>query len=124
MSRKLDFEKDNQIDVTDLNEEFRVFPSVIYGYRDIEAQAQEAYDLKKLELKELRSAKNLEIRSREGKVTESTVEAMLDSDPDVKKAVRDMLSVKRDLETLNGYVESVRAKKDCLIQLSANLRKE
>lgn len=124
MSKELNFEKDNTIDVANLPKEFRNLPPLIYRYSEIKAEAEETYDLKKAEHDELRSKKYLEIRSREGKITEATLEATIDTDEEVKKALRDMLSAKRDLETLKGYLESLRAKKDMLIQLGADARKE
>lgn len=124
MSKKLDFDKDNTIDVADLTKEFRNFPPTIYRYAEIEAEAEETYGIKKAEHEELRSAKYLEFRQKEGKITEATLEAMLDTDAEVKAAQREMLSAKRDLETLKGYLESLRAKKDMLIQLGADARKE
>lgn len=124
MARELDFEKDNSIDVTNLDEEFRVLPSVYFGYRELSANASDTYETLKAEYKELRSAKYLEFRSREGKITESTLEAMLDTDAAVKDAHRAMLGAKRDYETIEGYVDSMEFKKDCLISLGANARKE
>ena len=124
MSKKLNYERDNTIDPSNLSNEFRTMPSTLYGYREIQAEAGEAYDLKKAALKELRSQKYLEFRQREGKVTEANLDAMLDTDPEIQKALREMLSAKKDLETLDGYVESLRVKKDMLIQMGADARKE
>ncbi len=124
MAKELNFEKDNEIDIDNLTKEFRSLPSILYGYREIEAKASEDFDLRKAEFKELRSAKYLEFRSREGKITESTLEAMLDTDPQIKEALRTMLSTKRDLETIRGYSESICFKKDMLIQIGADARKE
>lgn len=124
MSKKLDFEKDNTIEVENLQKEFRNFPPTIYRYREIEAEADETASLKKAEYKELQSKKYLEFRSKEGKITEATLAAMIETDEEVKKAHREYLSALRDLETLKGYVESLRAKKDMLIQLGADARKE
>lgn len=124
MARELDIDKDNTIDTDNLTKEFRNFPPTIYGYSEIEAKAAEDLGIKKAEYEELRSAKYLEFRQKEGKITEATLNAMLETDPEVKKALRDMLASKRDLETLKGYVESLRAKKDMLIQLGADARKE
>ena len=124
MAKELDFEKDNTIDVASLQKEFRNLPPILYRYAEIKAESEHAYDIKKAEYEELRSAKYIEIKSKEGKVTEANVSAMIEVDAEVKKALRDMLEAKRDLETLKGYLESLRAKKDMLIQLGADARKE
>lgn len=124
MSKELNFEKDNTIDVANLSKEFRNLPPLIYRYSEIKAEAEENASLKKAEYKELQAKKYLEIRSKEGKITEATVSAMIENDEEVKKALRDYLSATRDLDTLQGYLESLRAKKDMLIQLGADARKE
>jgi hypothetical protein len=124
MSKELNFEKDNEIDVTDLSTEFRVLPSIFYGYSEIEAKADEDYSLRKAEYEELRAAKYLAIKSKEGKITETAIDAMLDIDLQIQASKRVMFDAKRDLKTLSGYVESIRFKKDCLISLGANQRKE
>ena len=124
MSKELDPEIDNTIDTSDLSTEFKNLPPTMYGYRVELASAEHGYDLAKATYEELRSAKYLEIRSREGKVTEATVEATLDIDPEIKAAKRKMLEAKRDMETVDGFMESLRAKKDMLIQLGADARKE
>jgi hypothetical protein len=124
MSRKLDFEKDNLIDIDNLTKEFRNLPATLYGYAEIKAEAKENSDLKKAEYKELKAKKYLEIKSREGKITEANVDAQIETDEEVKKSLREYLSAVRDQETIEGYVESMRAKKDMLIQLGADARKE
>lgn len=124
MSKELDFEKDNTIAVDNLSKEFRNFPPTLFRYCEIVAEAEEAYGLAKAVYKETQSEKYIELKSKEGKITEANLSAMVEVDPDVKKALRNMLSCKKDLETLQGYVESMRAKKDMLIQLGADARKE
>lgn len=124
MSKELDFDKDNTIDVANLQKEFRNFPPTLYRYSEIKAEAEEAYDLKKAEYEEKRAETYIAIKQREGKITEANLDAMIETDGDVKKALREMLSAKKDLETIKGYVESLRAKKDMLIQLGADARKE
>ena len=123
-TRELDLDNDNTIDVTNLSEELRVLPSIMFGYREILAKAEEESAIKKAEYEELCAAKYLEIRAKEGKITESTLEAMIEVDLEVKAAKRAMLEAQRDYKTLDGYMESMRAKKDSLIQLSADQRKE
>lgn len=124
MSKELNFEKDNTIDVANLQKEFRNLPPSLYRYAEIKAEAEHDYDIAKAEYEELRSEKYIEIKSKEGKVTEANLSAMIEVDKDVKAALRNMLEKKRDVETLKGYVESLRAKKDMLIQLGADARKE
>ena len=90
-TRELDLDNDNTIDVTNLSEELRVLPSIMFGYREILAKAEEESAIKKAEYEELCAAKYLEIRAKEGKITESTLEAMIEVDLEVKAAKRAML---------------------------------
>lgn len=124
MAIKLDHETDLETDIEDLQREFKRMGPLIHAYSEIKAGSSEAYEIAKAEHEELRSKKYLEFRSREGKVTEATLDAMLDTDVDVIKAQRNMLTSKRDLDTIMGYVEGLRAKKDMLVQLGADARKD
>jgi hypothetical protein len=124
MSIKLDSEMDLEIDVSDLEREFKRIPSLVHGWSEIKASSEEAYGLAKAEHEELRSQKYLDIRSQEGKITEANLEARIDVDPDVKKALRNVLAAKRDLDTLKGFTEGLSSKKDMLIQLGADSRKQ
>ena len=121
---ELNSEKDNTIDVTNLTEEFRGIAPLIYRYGEAKANAEHAYDLSKAELDELKAQLYMEIKSSGEKVTEKHVEAIIDHNDRVKAAVRKTLELKRDLETIKSYTESLRAKKDMLIQLGADSRKE
>ena len=100
----LQFSADAQIDITDLQKEFRVFPSTLFAYNEAKAL--------------------IKIKSGETKVTEKHADALVMIDPVVKAAFLHMLDMKRNLETFKNYVESLRAKKDMLIQLGADARKE
>lgn len=122
--KDLNYEKDNTIDVTDLKAEFQTLAPLIYRYSEIKAQAEHEYDLRKAQLDELKSEKYINIKSSGEKITEKNLEALIDIDPEVKTKLREVLEAKRDVETLKGYCESLRAKKDMLIQLGADSRKE
>lgn len=124
MAIKLDFEKDDTIDIDNLKEEFRRIGPLIRRYVEIWAEAGEAFGIAKAAHEELRSKKYLQFRSQEGKITEKTLEAMIDTDPDVIKAQRAMLEAERENKTIRGYVDGLLAKKDSLIQLGADARKE
>lgn len=124
MAIQLDFERDNDTDIDNLREEFVRIAPLIYSYSETKARADEAHSIAKAVYEELEATKYLEFRSKEGKITEKTLEAMVATDPDVMKAQRAMFSAKRDYDTIKGYVDSLHAKKDMLIQLGADARKE
>jgi hypothetical protein len=117
-------EADREIDVADLQREFRVYPSVLFAHNEAKAEAEKTFDLLKLRCEEAEAAAYIKIKSGPEKVTEKHVEAMIATDKAIQELKREMLDAKRDLETLKNDVESMRAKKDMLIQLGADARKE
>jgi len=122
---ELNPDKDIQIEVTRLGEEFQVLPLLIYRYSEAKSDAGYAVDVAEAEYKEMRADVFKEILSEhEKKPSDKVIEAEIESHPKVKKAKRNYLSTKRDYETIKGFVESLRAKKDMLIQLGADARKE
>jgi hypothetical protein len=124
MAIKLDPDKDLETDVNELQREFKRMAPLMNGWSEVRANAEEAVEIAEAELKELRSEKYIEIKSKEAKVTEAHVSAQLDVDPDIKKAVRNVITLRKDYETIKGFVESLRFKKDMLVQLGADARKE
>ena len=119
-------ETDNEIDVNNLKDEFTNFSPMLNRYCEAKAQSQHDYGIAKAEYEEIRSEVYIELKTSktDGKMTEKHLEAAVDIDSRVRKALRRMLDADRDLETIKGYVESMRAKKDMLIQLGADARKE
>ncbi len=115
---------DNRINVADLQEEFREFPSTLYSYLEDKTRAESLYDVMKSQYEEMRAQVYVEIKNSGEKVTENAVDARIEIDSRVKEAKYRMFEAKRDAETIKNYVESLRAKKDCLIQLGADSRKE
>lgn len=120
----LSLERDNKIDVADLQQEFRVFPSMLFSYCEVKSTAQDAFDRMKAQLEEIKATVYVELKSGAVKVTEAHVEALTILDPRVKAQQQRVFDAGRDLETTKNYVESLRAKKDMLIQLGADARKE
>ena len=58
------------------------------------------------------------------KHTEKSMEAEIDTDPVVLEVQRRLIEAEHKSETILGAVESMRAKKDMLMQLGADARKE
>ncbi len=120
----LNLSVDNKIDTSNLEQEFRVFPSTLYAYCEVKSSAQEIHDRLKSKLEEMEATVYIEIKSSPEKATEAHVAAKILLDPRVKGLRDEVMSANRDLETAKNYVESLRAKKDMLIQLGADARKE
>lgn len=116
--------QDLQINVANLPDEYEKFPSVLYAYAEAKSSASEIFDRMKAELKDIEASVYIEIKSGPEKVTEKNLEALVQVDPRVKTSRQALFKAERDLETCKNYVESLRAKKDMLIQLGADSRKE
>lgn len=116
---------DLSIDIHNLTSEFRGLPSTLYRYSKRRAGVDAARDLAKAVLKEVKAVAYKRIKSNVGaKHTEKSLEAEVDTDPEVMEATRKFIRAEHDSSTWGGAVDSMKAKKDCLIQLGADSRKE
>lgn len=116
---------DLSISVDSLTSEFRNFPIALYRYSQYRAKIDAQRDIAKAKLKEVRAITYKRIKSDvSAKHTEKSIEAEIDTDPAVIEAQNKLIRAEHDASTWSGAVESMRAKKDCLIQLGADSRKE
>lgn len=121
----LDPDKDLSIDVSDLTTEFRKLPHILFAYYKHKAEAEKIRDIAKARLKEARAQTYKRIKSDTGtKHTEKSMEAEIDMDPTVLRAQGALIQAEHDASTWAGAVDSMKAKKDCLIQLGSDRRKE
>lgn len=122
---ELNPEIDLSVDVSNLNLEFRQLSLLLYRYSQQRAKVDTQRDIAKAKLKETRAIAYKRIRSDKSvKHTENSMEAELDTDPVVLEAQMKYLRAEHDSATWSGAVESMRAKKDMLIQIGADLRKD
>ena len=122
---ELDPDVDLTINVSDLTTEFRNFPIVMYRYSQKRASAEATRDLAEATLKELRAIAYKRVKSDlSAKHTEKGLESEIETDPDVKTAKIKLIQAEHNAATWAGAVESMRSKKDCLIQLVSDRRKE
>jgi hypothetical protein len=113
------------VDVHDLTAEFRKLPRTLFWYFQVKAAAEYDLDMAKSRLKELRGQIYGSLKANTAvKQTEASIEAILDSHPDVIAAERVVAESKRIAMTCHGAVETMKAKKDSLVQLGADARKE
>lgn len=118
-------EVDLEINVSDLHNEFRRFPTVMYQYSLRKADADKRASVAKAKLKEIRAVTLKRVKGDPSvKHTEKSLEAEMDTDPMVLEVQRRLIEAEHDAATWYGAIESMRAKKDCLIQLGADRRKE
>lgn len=118
-------EIDLSIDINNLTTEFREFPGLMYRYSVHRAKVEAQRDILKAKLKEARAIAFKRIKSDTSiKHTEKSLEAEIDVDPDVKKALIAYIQGEHDATSWAGAVDSMKAKKDCLIQLGSDRRKE
>lgn len=116
---------DLSIDVANLSSEFRTFSTTLYRYCQYRAKVDTQLDVAKAKLREIRALAYKRIKSDTSiKHTEKSMEAELDTDPTVIEAQMKVIRAEHDSSTWAGAVDSMRAKKDCLIQLGSDRRKE
>jgi hypothetical protein len=97
----------------------------MYRYSLHRAQVETKLDIAKATLKEIKAVTYKRIRAdTTTKHTQNSIEAEVDSDPAVMEAQRKLIRAEHDASTWSGAVESMRSKKDCLIQLGADARKD
>ena len=122
---ELNPDTDLSINVANLTTEFRDFPVIMYRYSQQRAKSETQRDMAKAKLKEVRAVAYKKIKSDGStKHTQSSLEAEVDTDPTVIDAQMKLIRAEHDASTWAGAVESMRAKKDCLIQLGSDRRKE
>jgi len=118
----LDLDKDIAIDVTDLQSEWVRLPALAYRYSKLAAEAEATHSLEKAILDELKAAKYIKLKNDFPKLTENGVEAHTDTDSEIKEQLRKVLLVKRDCDTLKGFLKGILTKESMLIQLGASSR--
>lgn len=121
---KLDPLKDLEVDVKDLTSEFKKLSLLLFRYYVEKADAEREYDRIKSTLKEIRASVYKQLKTSGEKHTEKSLEAEIDTNADVIKVQDLLLDAGRNLATWIGAVDSMKAKKDCLIQLGADRRAE
>lgn len=116
---------DLTINVADLTTEFREFPILMYRYMQQRAKAEAQRDIYKAKLKEVRGQVFRELKQDTAtKHTALSFEAEIDTHPRVIEANLKFIQAEHDASTWGGAVDSMRAKKDVLIQLGSDRRKE
>lgn len=121
----LDPDKDLETNTEDLHTEFRSFAPVLYRYYKQKAKVEQERDIAKAKLKEMKAQVYKRIKSDPTvKHTEKSLEAEIDTDAIVLKLQDSYFQAEHDASTWQGAVDSMKAKKDCLIQLGADSRKE
>ena len=121
---ELNISEDHHIDLPNLRDEFSKFPIILYAYSEAKADAEKVYDLDKSFIKEIEAQVYVELKTSGEKYTENHAKAAVDCDPRVLEARKKMYDSKRTYNTLRNYVETLHSKKDMLMQLGADLRKE
>jgi hypothetical protein len=124
MHYPLNPEKDLEINVADLTSEFKKLSLLLFRYSKQKADAEREYDSLKATLKELRARVYKEIRLSGEKHTEKSLEAEIDTNDDVIRIQQLVIDAYAEYNTWYGAVDSLKAKKDMLIQLGADARKE
>lgn len=123
---ELNPEVDLSIDIANLTNEFKMLSLTLYRYYQYKAKVEAQRDMAKAKLKETRALVYKRIKSdpTTAKLTEKGLEAEIDTDLTVMEANKAFIRAEHDATTWSGAVDSMKAKKDCLIQLGSDRRKE
>jgi cell fate (sporulation/competence/biofilm development) regulator YmcA (YheA/YmcA/DUF963 family) len=122
---ELNPEIDLIINTADISSEFRSFSIVFYRYCEKKADIEKQRDIAKAKLKEVKAVVYKQIKNNVMvKHTEKSIEAEIDSHPIVLEAQNKLIEAEHDASTIGCAVESMKAKKDMLIQIGSDRRKE
>lgn len=121
----LDPDTDLEVNIHDLTGEFKKLSLLLYRYSSVYAECKRRRDIAKAKLKEVRAVvyKRLKLDVTT-KHSEKSLEAELDADKDVWDATLKLADAEHAVSTWDGAVESMKAKKDMIIQLGSDRRKE
>lgn len=121
---ELNPDTDLSIDIHNLTTEMRNLPGLLFRYYQYKARIEAVRDNAKAKLKEVRAVVYKEIKMNAAKHTEKSMEAEIDTHPDVLDAQMKFFKAEHDATTWFGAVDSMKAKKDMIIQLASDRRKE
>jgi hypothetical protein len=122
---ELNPEVDLAVDIHNLTKELRDLSLTLFRYYQHKAKVESQRDISKAKYEEIQAITYKRIKSDTSvKYTEKAVEAEITIDPAVTEALMKFIRAEHDAKTWVGAVESMKAKKDMLIQLSADSRKE
>jgi hypothetical protein len=122
---ELNPEVDLEVNVNDLTSEFKKLSLLLYRYYNHKAKVEAQRDLAKAVLKETKAVVYKRFKGDTSvKHTEKSLEAEVDTDQQVMEATRKLLKAEHDATTWGGAVDSLKAKKDMLMQIGADRRKE
>jgi hypothetical protein len=112
------------IDNNQLNEEFIRLPSDLSYFSNLYAEACDASARAKL-LKEMAEAAVVqELRSTNDKINVDMVKALVTLDETVEASRRNLITAETNEVRLKGVCDAIRAKKDMLVSIGANIRAE
>lgn len=120
----LDPEADIEIDKHALAKEFRLYPPIYYRYCMEVSYAQEKVNDAKLGLKEIRGRVYLDLKNHATKYSETHLGMLIEQDPLVSAQTKLLGQYEYELRNFEGFLQALKFKKDCLVQLGADARKE
>lgn len=121
-----DIKKDVSINHDQLDSELTELPSLLWHYGELEAVAHTEALRKKADSDQAHASayKRLKSLARKEKATEAQVSAEVELDPEYIRYVSKWIDAEGNARRLKAVVESLRAKRDALVQLGANHRQQ
>lgn len=122
---ELDPTTDFDIDTNNLDDEFRKMSRYIYAYSQAYSNALSRVSVCKQQVAEIKGVLTNElIAASDKKPADKVLDSKVVIHPTYKAAVHAHIEAENDANTLRGGCTALAAKKDMLIQLGANARKE
>jgi hypothetical protein len=108
----------------DIDNDLVGLPTLLWHYGSLEAEAYQLALTAKADMEQAhaRTYKVLKEMSRKDKATEALLSAEVELDPEYRRYVAKHIEAEGNARKMRALVESLRAKKDALIQLGSNHR--
>ena len=124
MDLKLNPDRDISIDINNIDSELRLYSPLFHRYLERKVRAEYNYELAREKHKDVSARISYEKKLSEVKITEKTLANYVQTHEDVQEAKQEELMAKLKYEKIKAFCEAFRAKKDALVNLSANQRIE
>jgi hypothetical protein len=118
----MDDDKIATVDPDNLNQEFISLSGWFARYVALHAEAAREYHLAKLLRERLHASLYLLASSQEGKQTVDSIKAKVEASEDMAQAKEKEVLADVEMQRLKGMIEALKAKRDCLVSLGANMR--
>lgn len=112
-----------RVTVSDITEMMSEMPTLLFSWLEKASDAAEVAAFKAIAVKEAKASAYASLKNSGEKLTEKHLEVLVELDPAVVAAKAEEVKTTRDAATFKNFAEALRTKRDMLVQLDADLRK-